>query len=641
MNLLKRIINGYPQYSFENIIMKLKDYDIVSFDIYDTLLKRDVNSPVDVFLAISRNIGSSIEFVELRKQSEQFAKQNKNCEITIFDIYKEILGKSLTLNGSKIVITEEIVQQLIEEELATEEKLTTINLEFMKIYNWCLEQNKTIYIISDMYLPSAFLEKLLRKNGYVGFEKLYVSSEYGKTKSNGSLFEVVVQENKLNKRNMIHIGDSKKGDFIEPLMLGIQVLNIARIQKNCEFFHTSNELYPFINNRVAKEETYIRRIGYEVYGPLLYCFSEWLCRHLSPEKDVLFFARDCYVVEKAMRILNQGMNSNFHYFLASRKSLTPPAMSNISDPEDICFFLKSASREFTLGDLILLLNIQSDYVYDIIKEKKLSLEMILKRDSLFENRMVYDLIKDLLPIIREKGAQEAKNFINYFDSLKIKKAVQVVDIGWRCTMQKCLETISETEINGYYFGVREDAHIGQRAKGLFLNHEDSEEKRNFIAANVALLEMFFTAPQGSVEGYTNEGNVIFSNSVKNKNEEIINKNITSELQDGALDFVKDYFNTYGHKVIKIETSVEGIMKLGGQPHAKDISSLGVFYFETGAKTVQVVAPKSVMFYTTHISQLKKDFIDSPWKIGFLKRLIKLPIDYRKIFSLLYARRNRK
>ena len=51
---LKKILNGYPQRSADNIIKMIQPYDVVSFDVFDTLLKRDVESESDVFDLVER-----------------------------------------------------------------------------------------------------------------------------------------------------------------------------------------------------------------------------------------------------------------------------------------------------------------------------------------------------------------------------------------------------------------------------------------------------------------------------------------------------------------------------------------------------------------------------------------------------------
>ena len=51
---LKKKLNSYPQRTADEIIKKIQSYDVVSFDIFDTLLKRDVEFETDVFELVER-----------------------------------------------------------------------------------------------------------------------------------------------------------------------------------------------------------------------------------------------------------------------------------------------------------------------------------------------------------------------------------------------------------------------------------------------------------------------------------------------------------------------------------------------------------------------------------------------------------
>ena len=51
---IKHIVNSYPRLTANQIIKKISDFDVVSFDIFDTLLKRDVAVETDVFEYIGR-----------------------------------------------------------------------------------------------------------------------------------------------------------------------------------------------------------------------------------------------------------------------------------------------------------------------------------------------------------------------------------------------------------------------------------------------------------------------------------------------------------------------------------------------------------------------------------------------------------
>ena len=45
-------------------------------------------------------------------------------------------------------------------------------------------------------------------------------------------------------------------------------------------------------------------------------------------------------------------------------------------------------------------------------------------------------------------------------------------------------------------------------------------------------------------------------------------------------------------------------------------------------------PKSILKYALKPKSLIKDFYNSRWKIGFMKRLLKVPLPYTKMYELM-------
>ena len=70
---------------------------------------------------------------------------------------------------------------------------------------------KTIVITSDMYLPHDMMQQLLEKNGYSGFEKLYVSCDYGCNKHQKGLYKYLLRDYRGQK--IVHVGDNTKADI--------------------------------------------------------------------------------------------------------------------------------------------------------------------------------------------------------------------------------------------------------------------------------------------------------------------------------------------------------------------------------------------------------------------------------------------
>ena len=381
-DLVKRYINSFPNYESDEIIKKMKAFSVVSFDIFDTLVKRNVLDKNDIFdlveKAYNKRKGQCIlGFKGLRLQAEEYVRKDKiNQEYTIDDIYERMLGKKINTENHTFVVNATLAKELMGLEIEIEIAVSQPNYRIKKVFEYCKDQGKKILLISDMYLPQKYVEELLSKNGYFGYNALYVSCEFDVSKRDkGKLFEKVSAIEGVDKSNWIHIGDSKKADWLFARTNGIKSVSIARYEHNADYIITNRTpdfqlsvLFAFINNNIdnidnfdkadtdtfdtvenlVNSDLHDKKIGYAVYGLILYFFVKWLKNNLNSDKTTLFFARDCYVVKQAYELLG-GSNEKNKYFLASRKSLLVPELKDDASLNHVVSLLKSDPKQFTVS----------------------------------------------------------------------------------------------------------------------------------------------------------------------------------------------------------------------------------------------------------------------------------------------------
>ena len=93
-----------------------------------------------------------------------------------------------------------------------------------------------------MYLPAWFLESVLQKNGYKGYEKLYVSNEYMMSKDTKRLLYKVIDdlaESGVSANEILHIGDNPVADIKHPSECGMQTFHVESgisAMKKSDFF---------------------------------------------------------------------------------------------------------------------------------------------------------------------------------------------------------------------------------------------------------------------------------------------------------------------------------------------------------------------------------------------------------------------
>jgi len=143
---------------------EINKYNVISFDIFDTLLVRPYVKPTDVFEHLEKlNNATGFTKARIKAETESWSKRGG------------------TFDGIYEFIDQEY-KWLKEKELSLEYNSVTGRSLVKNIYEYSIKQNKTVIVISDMYFSKQVLINMLKKCGYLNIEKLYVSSEYGKTK---------------------------------------------------------------------------------------------------------------------------------------------------------------------------------------------------------------------------------------------------------------------------------------------------------------------------------------------------------------------------------------------------------------------------------------------------------------------------
>lgn len=195
--------------------------DVVSFDIFDTLIERTVFSPLDIFLMVGRIVlgeTAAEKFLVDRKQAEHLARKKvENGEVTLDEIYNCMPSRY-----------EKLREKLKQVEIQTELDCCKKKYCITDIYQYSITSGKDVYLISDMYLSRDVIEKILAKCGIEKYKKCYISCEKHCNKITGDLFKRVIDENGIQSSRMLHIGDSFKADFCGARKNGIHAALITR-----------------------------------------------------------------------------------------------------------------------------------------------------------------------------------------------------------------------------------------------------------------------------------------------------------------------------------------------------------------------------------------------------------------------------
>lgn len=621
-----------------NDYKKIKDlidnYKIISFDIFDTLLKRNTIKPVDIFELVEKkynlkNKNKICEFKKLRIEAESIARRNSDKEdILLEDIYKEInLDDSVALN-------------LMEIELNIEEEFLMQNIEMKKIYDYALYKGKEIIIISDMYLPKKFIESILNKCGYKDYSKIYISSESGYLKATGKLFKHILEVNNIKPKEIIHIGDAKKGDWIMPKMYGIKSIKINTFNNNLIYRNENNInindsiISAFINNRCA-DDRYIE-IGKETLGPLIFGFCYWLhskVQELNIDK-LLFFSRDGYLLKKAYDIMYP--NNNTEYVYVSRRSLTVPLLHKKNNKEEI---LKSIplNRFTKISVVIDRLGLNVDKYTEVIQQYGFELDSILSENEYLNDDNFDKLFMKIKEDVCKNSKEEYENFKKYINNFNIDGNIAIIDIGWKGTMQKAFDSLLsqcnlQYNLYGFYLGTL----YNKNSYGYIFEEEGIDEFFELMSFT-GLFELLFSGIHGSVKRYKELGKIEFydfefdSDDKARKDYQYITK-----IQEGAIEFINEFSESiYKNYVLwDKKLAFEAIKRLGINPKKKELTLFGdMYFFDNEQQYLAKPNYKSILNY----KKFKRNLSLSTWKIGYLRRMIRISFPYLELYKFLRKR----
>ncbi len=634
MKILQQVrdkLNTASSIDVASIINQIEKYDIVSFDIFDTLLKRNVKKPTDVFEYIEKK-NNKTGFCEQRIAAEKRARAKKNgVEVMLSDIYAEM------------------PYDFSSEELKAEGELLIANDWILPVYKYALK-SKRVIITSDMYLPEEFICQILEREGLGGYEKLYLSSSVGKTKHSGDLFEQIISE--LGKGNrLIHIGDSYRSDFEVPKKHGVDAIHIpTKIEKNTfklkEVGIEENIINSFLNNTSPIGESKYYRFGYEKFGMFLWGYSKWLHKSVkdSDIKDVYFFSRDGLIMKKAFDALYNDVQT--HYLEVSRRSLRVPILWMNYELSHVINMI-SPSKLVSLTTIFDGVGLDINNYRSLIEKYGFTAETTFDRKELLGNKNLNRLYSELGTDIEAVSKKEYELLVKYIDQNHLSGKFAIVDIGWSGGMQRYLiETLNklgiDASIKGYYIGVADyykrniEVVPNLDLNGYlfdFLHDKNAKDKRS---AFVGLFETLFLEQGGSVKNYRVENENVTANRLPyeylgNGKPTFEYRNVM-DIQRGALDFIKRFGDMDLN--VSADTLYEGLSETGLKPKKEDIDMFADFRFFDEGETLYLAKPKSVFYYIFHVGNLKRDFLSSRWKIGFMKRLFKISLPYEEMYRAM-------
>lgn len=292
------------------------NYDLVTFDIFDTLVHRRLRAPVDVFDAVRLKVFEEAIALfnhdilsrfptdriaaETQCRQQRVAAHGGEGEIRFDEIYKTY--QELTR------CTDELRDVLMSTELAIEQQVLFRSTEGYRQFVELGERARHVAFVSDMYHSPHWLGDVLLQLGFGEHagDHIFVSGEHRVSKHTGALYQVVRERFGLTDgARWLHVGDNLHSDIAQASRHGAQTVtatwarvdNVYRAQSGIGATQLVHSLHQFLELPQAAPQLpdgEFEQLGYKIFGPLVFGYLVWLfarCQEDRIEK-ALFVARD-------------------------------------------------------------------------------------------------------------------------------------------------------------------------------------------------------------------------------------------------------------------------------------------------------------------------------------------------------------
>ena len=533
----------------QELINKIQDYEIISFDVFDTLIMRKTMFPVDVFDIISQKIKrDDINIEDFRNQRIKADNDIAQTSPNIYEIYNQLKKNT--------GISEIEKNQVLQYEIETEASVLIRREDVVEIFYYAVNCGKSVYLISDMYLPKAIIEYFLSNLNIQGYEDILVSCDYRRPKTGGLFGDF---KDRVKSNSILHIGDNINSDIKCAQLAGIDTFRIESaidLMKKSSFYDIQrfpsnlNErsiigmfiAYAFNSPFVAMDDKKRIVIGgeydwaYLFVAPLVTGFMLWLFKVLQMEKyeGILFSSRDGYLIKQ----LYDSIPVNYCrdrlpeglYFYVSRVACSKAA---IMDDKDIKWIAGPKCQ----GPM------------EKVVRERYEIEYLNTQNTLTEEEDLLDYALLNKERIYEKSKTIRENFLTYIDKLGIKreKKYAFFDFVSCGSCQFFLDHIMPVELEGLYCCLY-NSYEEQKAKlpihSYFYNNHPRNPESNFFE-NYLQLEVIMTSYEPSIVSYDRDGRPVFADEVRGQDELLFVKKVQKAIMDFWCDFINNLWDYYG------------------------------------------------------------------------------------------------
>jgi len=570
--------------------------DTVSLDIFDTVFIRRIHNPDMVKPAVARFIArlaarygkgewswQAVQALRDRIEAEYRARTAQKF-VDHEARYPEFMEDVLT-GIFKDRVSGEILQQITDYELEIESAMIVPRADLSAWIRKVFGLGKTVLLVSDIYLPSEHLKRLVRRAGLENSVTDVISSaDSFLAKASGKAFPLIRERYGLDVRRWMHIGDNPISDGLRPAHFGIKSLVLKDVSEKRR--KTVAQMYTVFSNRklfwkgralqqlmlpleaenAPRDPLYVD--GYTFLAPLVGLFIQSILERVRQGGigRIYFFSREGWtflkVWEKCVPLLApEGALPEAKYLYASRLALAGAscAAQGISQTKADIAFLPPGNRD--MRDFCRVFGLDMAPLLPLMKRYGLSGDDALSplhKGWTLKNRYRFVYLvedADFQEEIRRQAQPAHLALMRYLEAEGFfeHRDVLLVDVGWTGTIQRFLfdavrHRPDRPRFHGFLFAAGRGIPYPSTEENQITGILYDRDRFDFAASTLLNIRNFFEeafrAPHPGLKGYrlTEKGHVLEFRNEKDaaeRAEEAQNIHYRP-LQEGILDGAARY-----------------------------------------------------------------------------------------------------
>lgn len=558
--------------SLRKVELAIDEHDVISFDVFDTLLQRKTWVPGDVINLTAHRAHTELgitpeDFINARREAKKHSTKN---EVPLTERY-EIIGRILkldTLTTSKLYAFE--IE--IEEGLLEARTIGKLAFEYAK------SQDKRVIVTSDTYFTESQIGEFLACAGMVP-DAIYASSTYDATKENGDLYKVLLEQ---EPEKTLHIGDNYKADITNSSKYKISsnwiISNHDQFKGSTPQFVKSTGPYGAIKNgliqrtitnfpSITQGAGYTSgkpfNLGYSIVGDMMLAFAAWIVEKARIDKveTLYFLARDGEIVKKvADELLSRipGNTVKTKYLLASRRSTRVVALHT---PNDVLAEVVSLASEYennanrsNLEEYLTLRFGLSVSEFENLGLREVKEAITASTDAAEASAILADWLNSTVVTnaVLDNAEVERTLYTDYLDSegfVQSSFPIGIVDIGHNGSLQASLaKTRGLSATRGYYFCTYDgvDSTLAQaegdhQATGFYRDRISTSDRAQKYIRYALIIEALFLNEKGTFLRFNlDQGLATPTYLDGNENARVA---FNQEIHAGSLQYTKDLLDT--------------------------------------------------------------------------------------------------